>query len=195
MRMRGLEPPRACAHTDLNRARLPIPPHPRGEGIVPAAGASPGDVPPLLARERQYASAFSYTQRECVGGDRGRRLATLCSRQKCWRISLGEALAPRSVVALLDHRQVREVALDAAGEVVPLSALGLDEREAAPTPRTPAPRPLLANGPPRGQARPFGADDEDDGASDQDDRDDTHRSILVGGLRRRATAADRREED
>jgi hypothetical protein len=30
MRMRGLEPPRACAHTDLNRARLPIPPHPRG---------------------------------------------------------------------------------------------------------------------------------------------------------------------
>jgi hypothetical protein len=30
MRMRGLEPPRAEAHTDLNRARLPIPPHPRG---------------------------------------------------------------------------------------------------------------------------------------------------------------------
>ena len=29
MRMRGLEPPRAFAHTDLNRARLPIPPHPR----------------------------------------------------------------------------------------------------------------------------------------------------------------------
>jgi hypothetical protein len=37
MRMRGLEPPRAFAHTDLNRARLPIPPHPRGEAIVPAA--------------------------------------------------------------------------------------------------------------------------------------------------------------
>jgi hypothetical protein len=30
VRMRGLEPPRAFAHTDLNRARLPIPPHPRG---------------------------------------------------------------------------------------------------------------------------------------------------------------------
>ena len=29
MRMRGLEPPRGCPHTDLNRARLPIPPHPR----------------------------------------------------------------------------------------------------------------------------------------------------------------------
>ena len=30
MRMRGLEPPRGCPHTALNRARLPIPPHPRG---------------------------------------------------------------------------------------------------------------------------------------------------------------------
>jgi hypothetical protein len=33
MRMRGLEPPRAFAHTDLNRARLPIPPHPRGQPV------------------------------------------------------------------------------------------------------------------------------------------------------------------
>ena len=30
VRMRGLEPPRPYGHTDLNRARLPIPPHPRG---------------------------------------------------------------------------------------------------------------------------------------------------------------------
>ena len=29
MRMRGLEPPQSYLHTDLNRARLPIPPHPR----------------------------------------------------------------------------------------------------------------------------------------------------------------------
>ena len=33
MRMRGLEPPRARAHTDLNRARLPIPPHPRARAV------------------------------------------------------------------------------------------------------------------------------------------------------------------
>jgi hypothetical protein len=33
MRMRGLEPPRGCPHTDLNRARLPIPPHPRGRAL------------------------------------------------------------------------------------------------------------------------------------------------------------------
>src|SRR5262245_40001182 len=32
--MRGLEPPRPYGHTDLNRARLPIPPHPRGSGIL-----------------------------------------------------------------------------------------------------------------------------------------------------------------
>ena len=29
MRMRGLEPPQSYLHTDLNRARLPIPPHPQ----------------------------------------------------------------------------------------------------------------------------------------------------------------------
>jgi hypothetical protein len=33
MRMRGLEPPRGCPHTDLNRARLPIPPHPPGRAL------------------------------------------------------------------------------------------------------------------------------------------------------------------
>jgi hypothetical protein len=32
MRMRGLEPPPGCPDTDLNRARLPIPPHPRARG-------------------------------------------------------------------------------------------------------------------------------------------------------------------
>jgi hypothetical protein len=43
VRMRGLEPPRTYIHTDLNRARLPIPPHPRGgedEDIVRGAGCS-----------------------------------------------------------------------------------------------------------------------------------------------------------
>src|SRR5882762_10247965 len=34
VRMRGLEPPRPYGHTDLNRARLPIPPHPRARGSV-----------------------------------------------------------------------------------------------------------------------------------------------------------------
>ena len=33
MRLRGLEPPRACAHGDLNAARLPIPPQPRDDSL------------------------------------------------------------------------------------------------------------------------------------------------------------------
>ena len=33
VRMRGLEPPRGFPHTALNRARLPIPPHPRGRTV------------------------------------------------------------------------------------------------------------------------------------------------------------------
>jgi stress-induced morphogen len=38
VRMRGLEPPRPEGHTDLNRARLPIPPHPPiPESSEPAA--------------------------------------------------------------------------------------------------------------------------------------------------------------
>src|SRR5438445_696847 len=50
MRMRGLEPPRGRPHTDLNRARLPIPPHPRGTAVyrrsvlTPAAPRAPGRV-------------------------------------------------------------------------------------------------------------------------------------------------------
>src|SRR6185437_13507061 len=54
MRMRGLEPPPGCPDTDLNRARLPIPPHPRGGrryrrsgALLPATRAAPryGDQP------------------------------------------------------------------------------------------------------------------------------------------------------
>ena len=41
MRMRGLEPPRPYGHTDLNRARLPIPPHPRGRTILASGRLTP----------------------------------------------------------------------------------------------------------------------------------------------------------
>src|SRR5580765_503879 len=37
VRMRGLEPPRPIGHTDLNRARLPIPPHPLARSVYRAA--------------------------------------------------------------------------------------------------------------------------------------------------------------
>ena len=55
MRMRGLEPPPSYLDTDLNRARLPIPPHPRADGedsaTVSAKGAASGQSTrvPLLA--------------------------------------------------------------------------------------------------------------------------------------------------
>ena len=58
MRMRGLEPPRPERHTDLNRARLPIPPHPRADDSSRhstywhAARKPPGPngVPPIMIR-------------------------------------------------------------------------------------------------------------------------------------------------
>src|SRR5271154_4036221 len=50
MRMRGLEPPPGCPDTDLNRARLPIPPHPR-EGAEDIADAAPRSRPVGRTRE------------------------------------------------------------------------------------------------------------------------------------------------
>ena len=66
MRMRGLEPPPGFPDTDLNRARLPIPPHPRaGERAndiaqqqtngIGAGGASFG---PLVACSRPIARRY-----------------------------------------------------------------------------------------------------------------------------------------
>jgi hypothetical protein len=55
MRMRGLEPPPGYPDTDLNRARLPIPPHPRiGGGSGHILAARPTAVgPPDAARVRR----------------------------------------------------------------------------------------------------------------------------------------------
>jgi hypothetical protein len=49
--MRGLEPPRPYGHTDLNRARLPIPPHPRGlASLAPRPSRERGENLVELAR-------------------------------------------------------------------------------------------------------------------------------------------------
>ena len=58
MRMRGLEPPRPERHTDLNRARLPIPPHPRADdssrrgrfGHAAGKPPRPADVTGIMIR-------------------------------------------------------------------------------------------------------------------------------------------------
>src|SRR4249919_2398077 len=41
MRLRGVEPPRSCLHTDLNRARLPVPPQPREQAIYLVGAKGP----------------------------------------------------------------------------------------------------------------------------------------------------------
>jgi hypothetical protein len=40
VRLRGVEPPRSFLHTDLNRARLPVPPQPRESAIYRLSGCS-----------------------------------------------------------------------------------------------------------------------------------------------------------
>ncbi len=56
VRMRGLEPPPGFPDTDLNRARLPIPPHPRASGgrrryrTAPDSGTGPSTALPSGAR-------------------------------------------------------------------------------------------------------------------------------------------------
>ena len=66
MRLRGLEPPRACAHGDLNAARLPIPPQPRNVqnsrlqiecGVEPA---QPVESHTQLAEPRLQRAARTY---------------------------------------------------------------------------------------------------------------------------------------
>jgi hypothetical protein len=102
-------------------------------------------------------------------------------------------LAPRPVFRIPEHRKVLEVARDAALEVVLVarSAFALDERQVAPAPATPAAsRPPTLE--PAAQPRPFGADDESDGAGDQHDREDGHGSHCSQGLKGSDPAADRK---
>jgi hypothetical protein len=135
--MRGLEPPRACAHTDLNRARLPIPPHPRGSRIVAS-------------------------------------------------LRRGES-ASLAVVALFDHGEVREVALDARRELVVVCA-PLDQREVgrAPAPAAAPRRPRLAlvQAQPLGDPRPLCSENEGDREDEEDGCEEPHASIVEKPLAR-----------
>ena len=79
MRMRGLEPPRGCPHTALNRARLPIPPHPlAADSVCHSAGAYDVRLEaglPLRRRcaVRRVASGPRGQQRSRTLDQRGRR--------------------------------------------------------------------------------------------------------------------------
>ena len=78
VRMRGLEPPPGCPDTDLNRARLPIPPHPRGTPKISqnqSAGRRPRVqeagpwVPPAGKRSASFASLGGPDTRRYRPGD------------------------------------------------------------------------------------------------------------------------------
>ena len=81
MRAEGFEPPRAEAHQDLNLARMPIPPRPRG---APDRGLTRGKC-------RVVASRFYDRRRERGRGKAGVR-----------------ALAPKSGESRVGHDQVRD---------------------------------------------------------------------------------------
>ena len=105
--MRGLEPPRPYGHTDLNRARLPIPPHPRGRPILARVVSLPDDAtraarrgrvavllaadgPPMPVAERPRRSSRSSARRR----SRARRALAQRSRGSNGR----SARAPRSAL-------------------------------------------------------------------------------------------------
>ena len=57
--MRGLEPPPGCPDTDLNRARLPIPPHPPEARRYRSRSVEPSGQVGRPAAETAASSVFS----------------------------------------------------------------------------------------------------------------------------------------
>ncbi len=79
MRMRGLEPPPSYLDTDLNRARLPIPPHPQASVRQYRTGRRSGRaVPGFGAGPRLLASKVAYEPPSSRG--LGRRPLTAVTR-------------------------------------------------------------------------------------------------------------------
>src|SRR5687768_1121750 len=99
--------PSAIAPTRRARCEMDLSPGTATSPRTDAAGSTTtavtsdpaGDIATVLAREKRYASALSYTQeprhseRGCVVGDRGRRTAMLCSRpEPWWMLSAGSRI-------------------------------------------------------------------------------------------------------
>src|SRR5262245_212990 len=101
MRARGVEPPRAQAHRDLNPTRLPVPPRPRAAKGSPGTGGSHwhdgrvarAEQPPLASPEADDATAGRDGTRSRVAG----ALLRIELPLACW-------LALAAVLALITTR-------------------------------------------------------------------------------------------
>ena len=91
---------------------------------------------------------------------------------------LTACLAPL-LVALVDHREIRQVALDTRGEVVVLAPLDDREPPLAAGPRALGSQSFEATGYPR----PLRPKDEQGGAAEQNQGENAHVLILVRGIR------------
>ena len=83
------------------------------------------------------------------------------------------------VVALVDHREIREVALDARGEVLVLPTFDDRQPTLAAGPRALGPQAFEAAGHPR----PLRPEHEQGGAGEQDEGKNAHALILVRGIK------------
>ena len=95
MRMRGIEPPRGFPHTDLNRARLPIPPHPRSrqDSFYPFAECRPADN---LCWARLRRTSAARCRRLLSWHPSPRRLASPPSLGRCRATAAGGTAAAPS---------------------------------------------------------------------------------------------------
>ena len=93
VRMRGLEPPPGCPDTDLNRARLPIPPHPRADAKISQTRRAGGYARTGLGAARAPRRA----PRDLASGLRGEcraRFASLGADRLCAAIVQGTRTPP-----------------------------------------------------------------------------------------------------
>src|SRR5687767_10135306 len=82
----GVEPPRPLGHTDLNRARLPIPPLAREacKGYPSAAGDPKLGDPVTIVGARRVPPGFGGADRRGQGADRGSALACGTPCETLW---------------------------------------------------------------------------------------------------------------
>ena len=171
MRMRGLEPPRPERHTDLNRARLPIPPHRarrdssrRRRGYRHAARQPPVriGVTPIVNRVFALLCALGLCCLASACGSAGHRAASASdasraarsssrSRLLPWRAARARAAGPRAPRSTGEQARFAAALHDAIPErpdplAVPARAQRRGRRRSEQRGRPPADAPRRAGG-------------------------------------------------